>query len=78
MGKQDILLENRYNLARVQSRCFVYTLDSLIYRMVKNARRQKYQDIVSLKRLVKQCRNQLLDPQQFEDRVLSMCSETQL
>lgn len=40
--RQNIVLENTYCLARVQARCLVYTMESLIYKMVKNARQQRY------------------------------------
>ena len=62
----------------MQCRCFVYTMESLIYKMIKNARQQRYQDIIHLKRLVKQREHRLVDDQQFEDEVVSLCAGVQL
>lgn len=76
--RQNILLENAYCLARVQSRCLVYTVESLIYKMIKTARQQRYQDIIHLKKLVKQHEHQLVDDQQFEEEVISLCAGVQL
>ena len=76
--RQNIILENAYCLARVQSRCFVYTMESLIYRMVKNARQQRYQDIIHLKKLIKMRAHRLVDDQQFEEEVISLCAGVQL
>lgn len=76
--RQNIILENTYCLARVQCRCLVYTMESLIYKMVKNARKQRYQDIICLKKLIKQRKHQLVDDQQFEDEVISLCAGVQL